>query len=83
MKLNNTMKDNLPEIAIEYFKKSHKIEKQMGTVVVIVMIIAALLLFPLKITITYTLFCLLIYFKFLYDIKQKFKKTISELEKEI
>jgi chromate transport protein ChrA len=69
------------EIGIEYFKKSHKIEKQMGTLVLIVMIIVPLLIFPItKIIIGYIVFCLLIYFKFLYDIKQKCSKTISEFQ---
>ena len=67
------------EIGIEYFKKSHKIEKQMGTIVLIVMIVIPLLLLSLtKIVIGYIMFCFLIYLKFLYDIKQKCKKSISE-----
>lgn len=71
------------EIGIEYFKKSHKIEKQMGTIVLIVMIVIPLLLLSLtKMVIGYIVFCLLTYFKFLYDIKQKCKNSISELEKD-
>ena len=52
----------------------------MGTLVVIAMT-AASLIFPLtKIVIGYILVCLL-YFKFLYDIKRKLYKKMSELNK--
>lgn len=74
--------DEQIEICVEYFTKSHKNEKLMGTLVVIATILVSLLIFPLtKMVIGYILFCFLIYFKFLYDIKQKRNNRISKLMK--
>lgn len=70
------------EICVEYFTKSHKQEKRIGTLVVIVMAVASIIAFPLtKIVIGYVLFCFLIYFKFLYDIKRKWNNAILEFRK--
>ncbi len=70
------------EICVGYFKELHKHEKLMGTLVLISMVVASILIFPLtKIVIGYILSCFLIYFKFLYDIKRKLNNQISEFRK--
>jgi hypothetical protein len=76
------LKQETLEVCVEYFRKSHKQEKLMGTLVVITMVVASIAVFPLtKIVIGYILFCFLIYFKFLYDIKRKWNNAISEFRK--
>jgi Ca2+/Na+ antiporter len=80
-KMEKTKQEQI-EICVEYFTKSHKNEKLMGTLVLIAMVVVSILIFPFtKILIGYFLFCFLIYFKFLYDIKRKWNNAISEFRK--
>lgn len=70
----------------ELFIKRYKDERLMGTLVVIAMIIASIILCHYSdkqltnIIIGYISFCILIYFKFLYDIKRKLNKRIEILK---
>lgn len=80
------MEEKVKEIK-ELFIKRYKDERLAGTLVVIAMIVASFILssqsdkthidFP---AFYFSSFCLLIYFKFLYDIKRKLNKRIEILK---
>ena len=76
--MNKTKQEQI-DICVEYFKKSHKQEKLMGTLVFTSIIVATIALFPLiNITFIALLLYFLLYLKFLHDIKRKFNNAISE-----
>ncbi len=81
------MEENAKREIKELFIKRYKDERLAGTLVVIAMIVTSFILssqsdkihidFP---SFYFGSFCLLIYFKFLYDIKRKLNKRIEILK---